>query len=321
MLKLNPEIEIIKHDKYYYLHNTKTSSLYRIMEPEYRVIQSLNKNLSTEGIKEELKQKNLLISSDEICNFKTSILKLDILVEDSGKKTLVKIQPSTNIFHLRFPLLSSSKFLKWIIGLKITKYLFTFPFLLLILSIIGIGIFLFSQNWRVLLSIKPLFQAPQYIYITLTVFLVSALLHELAHGFVCTYYGGKAEEIGIGIFYFIPTFYISLKGIWLFKKKSHKIFTYLAGVMIDLSLCSLFITSYQLFPQINIILLLSKILILSLLVRSIFIVNPFIGSDFYRIFTILSDTPYNRLKVFKILFKETQKFFNFSQKCTNKKIK
>ena len=134
------------------------------------------------------------------------------------------------------------------------------------------------------------------------VFLLSTLLHELAHGLVCSYNGGKAKELGIGMFYFIPTFYVSLEGIWLFKKKTHRIFTYLSGSLMDLFICSLFIILCQLFPQSNIIFLFSKILILSVIIRTIFIINPFIESDFYRILTHLFNIPNLRKKAFLTIY-------------------
>jgi|GEM_PF-4972274 len=303
MLKLNPNIKITNIEELYYIEDRSRSQLYRIASPEHKVLQFLTQNLSIEGIEQKLKQNNLHIPSDQIQNFKTRILELGILKEDSAKQTPVEVQSAgTNIFHLCFPLFNPSRFLKWLANLKISRYIFSLPFLLVILSIIGSGIVIFLRNNDVLMSSTSLFQTSQYIPIFLLVFLASTLLHELSHGLVCTYYGGKAKEIGIGIFYFIPSFYISLEGIWLFKKTFHKILTYFSGLVMDFFICSLFLILCRLFLQSNIILLFSKIVILSAIIRTIFVINPFIESDFYRILTHLFNISNLRQKAFSTIY-------------------
>ncbi len=302
MLMLNEDIKCIKRDNFYYLEDTKRSNLYRIGETEYKILTHLLQNLPIEEIGERLKGKSK-IQNEEIQKFKTRLVELGILVRPSNGKETSRIKSSKiNIFHLRFPLFNPSRVLGWFVKLKITSSIFSLPSLLIVLSIIGAGMVILLRNRDVLLSFNLLFQTPQYISIFIFVFLLSTLLHELAHGFVCSYYGGKVKELGIGMFYFIPTFYVSLKGIWLFKKKTHIIFTYLSGLLMDLFICSLFLILCQLFSQSNIILLFSKILILSAIIRTIFIINPFIESDFYRILTHLLNIPNLRQKAFLTIY-------------------
>lgn len=302
MLKLNADIRCIKRDNFYYLEDTKRSQLYRIGETEHIVLDLLLQNLPIEEIGERLKGKSE-IQNEEILKFKTRLMELGILVRPSNGKETSRIKSSKiNIFHLRFSLFNPSRVLEWLVRLKISSSIFSLPSLLIVLSIIGAGIVILLRNKDVLLSFNLLFLTHQYIPVFLFVFLLSTLLHELTHGIVCTYYGGKAKEMGIGLFYFIPTFYVSLKGIWLFKKKPHRIFTYLSGLLMDFFICSLFLILCQLFPQSKIILLFSKILILSVIIRTIFIINPFIESDFYRILTHLFNIPNLRQKAFLIIY-------------------
>jgi len=301
-LTLNADIYCIKRDNFYYLEDTKRSNLYRIGEIEYKILTLLLQNLPIEEIGERLTGKSK-IQNEEIQKFKTRLVELGILVRPSNRKETSRIRTSrANIFHLRIPLLNPSRVLEWFVRLKISSSIFSLPFLLIVLSIIGGGTAILLRNKDVLLDFSSLFQTPQYIPVFIFVFLLSTLLHEMTHGFVCTYYGGKVKELGIGMFYFIPTFYVSLKGIWLFKKKTHRIFTYLSGFLMDLFICSLFIILCQLFSQSNIILLFSKILILSVIIRTIFIINPFIESDFYRILTHLFNIPNLRQKAFTTIY-------------------
>lgn len=301
-LTLNPNIRYLKREEFYYLEDTKRSQLYRIGEPEHEVFSLLLQNLPVEEIGERLTEKSK-IQNEEIQKFKARLVELGILVRPSNGKETSRIKSSKiNIFHLRFPLFNPSRVLEWFVRLKISSSIFSLPSLLIVLSIIGAGMVILLRNKDVLLSFNLLFHTPQYIPIFFFVFLLSTLLHELAHGLVCTYYRGKVKELGIGLFYFIPSFYVSLKGIWLFKKKTHRIFTYLSGLLMDLFICSLFLILCQLFSQSNIILLFSKILILSVIIRTIFIINPFIESDFYRILTHFFNIPNLRQKAFTTIY-------------------
>lgn len=53
-------------------------------------------------------------------------------------------------------------------------------------------------------------------------------IHEIAHTITLVHYGGKAAEIGTGLFYFGPMFYTDTTDAWGFRRR-HRIMVYLAG--------------------------------------------------------------------------------------------
>lgn len=63
-----------------------------------------------------------------------------------------------------------------------------------------------------------------------------ALLHELAHGMTCKYFGGVVNEMGIMWRYIYLFPYCKLDHIILFNKRRHRVYTAAAGIYIGLLL-------------------------------------------------------------------------------------
>jgi hypothetical protein len=53
-------------------------------------------------------------------------------------------------------------------------------------------------------------------------------IHEIAHGLALTHYGGQAGEMGTGLFYFSPMFYVETTDAWGLSRRD-RIMVYLAG--------------------------------------------------------------------------------------------
>lgn len=59
--------------------------------------------------------------------------------------------------------------------------------------------------------------------------MVMTAVHELAHGLVCTHYGGRVRRMGVMFSYFMFFFYCDLTSVHAFPKTSQKILVSLAG--------------------------------------------------------------------------------------------
>lgn len=78
-----------------------------------------------------------------------------------------------------------------------------------------------------------------YLVAFFAIFIISAILHELAHGFACKRFGGKVRAIGIALYFFIPAFYCDVSDAWMFKQRYQCFITHAAGLMMNFFLCSL----------------------------------------------------------------------------------
>lgn len=53
-------------------------------------------------------------------------------------------------------------------------------------------------------------------------------IHEFSHALMCFHYGGQPQEMGIGLFVFMPFFYADTSDTWMLNKRQ-SIFVFLAG--------------------------------------------------------------------------------------------
>ena len=91
---------------------------------------------------------------------------------------------------------------------------------------------------------KPFWDAVQFFAILTCV----GAIHELAHGYVCKFYGGDVHDIGVALLYFMPAFYCDTTDALLFPNKWHRLWVTMAGIYIEALVCciatGLWVASY-----------------------------------------------------------------------------
>jgi putative peptide zinc metalloprotease protein len=91
---------------------------------------------------------------------------------------------------------------------------------------------------------KPFWDAVQFFVILCFI----GLIHELAHGYVCKFYGGEVHDIGVALLYFMPAFYCDTTDALLFPNKWQRLWVLFAGMYIEAVVCSvavfLWVASY-----------------------------------------------------------------------------
>lgn len=60
--------------------------------------------------------------------------------------------------------------------------------------------------------------------------LLTTAVHELAHGMVCKYYGGRVQQMGAMLFYFNLAMFCDVSDTYRFKRKRHKLAVLFAGI-------------------------------------------------------------------------------------------
>jgi putative peptide zinc metalloprotease protein len=95
-----------------------------------------------------------------------------------------------------------------------------------------IALILSILNWELLfMSLETLLTLYSLPLIVIVAFAVMTA-HEFAHGVALKHYGGKVEEMGFLILYFIPAFYCNVSDAWLLKKRE-RIWVTLAGTYVQ----------------------------------------------------------------------------------------
>lgn len=84
-------------------------------------------------------------------------------------------------------------------------------------------------------SLANLF-GPSNLLTLAVVFTLTKLCHEFGHAYAFKRFGGEVHEIGIMIFFFMPTMYCNTSDSWLLKDKWARIAIALGGVYIELTI-------------------------------------------------------------------------------------
>lgn len=318
MLILNPNIICTKQDSYYYLEDRGKKVIYRIGEVEYSVLSYTIKRISISEINKKLHEENgVEFQVEKLLEFQKNLYKYGILVQNHKKIAFKILSYISSGLDLRIPLINPSLLFNRLKFVNVIKHIYTIPWATVFCIVIILGLILFISNSSECFNLSFLFNEYHYIPLFLVFFLISTLLHESAHAMTHIFFGGEVKEIGIGVFLLVPSIYCSLDNYYKITKRYQKILIYLSGLLMDLFMCSFLVIIYNLLPQLNIILSIMKIYLLVVFVRMVFIVNPFIESDCYRILSILIKITNLRsqaiTRIFNLFLRKKRMIKNFSK--------
>jgi putative peptide zinc metalloprotease protein len=99
----------------------------------------------------------------------------------------------------------------------------------LILTIANSESLLFSMS-----SLLSLYSLPLLIVVVFAV----VTIHEFGHGLALKYFGGKVEEMGFMLIYFMPAFYCNVSDAWMLKKRE-RLLVSLAGGYVQIFIWAL----------------------------------------------------------------------------------
>jgi putative peptide zinc metalloprotease protein len=149
------------------------------------------------------------------------------------------------------------------------------------------------------ISMSELFSLYSIPLIVAVIFIVMTI-HEFAHGLTLKHYGGKVEEVGFLILYFIPACYCNVSDAWMLKKEE-RIKVTLAGGYIQLFLWALATIAWRLLATET---LASRICLVTIAfngIQTLFNFNPLIRLDGYYLLSDIIEVPNLRSKAFTYL--------------------
>lgn len=156
------------------------------------------------------------------------------------------------------------------------------------------------MHWESLfVSVADLFSFYS-IPLILIVLIAVMTVHEFAHGITLKHYGGKVEEMGFMLLYFIPALYCNVSDAWMLKKRE-RIFVSLAGGYIQFFLWAAATILWRVLAPET---LASRICLISIMfngVFSFFNFNPLIRLDGYYILSDFLEIPNLRPKALSYL--------------------
>jgi putative peptide zinc metalloprotease protein len=156
-----------------------------------------------------------------------------------------------------------STFFSVIVGSAIT--------IAIIISILNAGSLFVSMG-----SLFSLYSIPLVIAVIFAVITV----HEFGHGLALKRFGGKVEEMGFMLLYFIPAFYCNVSDAWMLKKRK-RLLVSLAGGYIQIFIWALATISWRILSPETLASHMCVIIIAFSGIQTLFNFNPLIRLDGY----------------------------------------
>ncbi len=165
---------------------------------------------------------------------------------------------------------------------------------------IAAALILSIVNWdQLYLSVPTLFTLYSVPLIVVVAFAVMTV-HELAHGLTLKHFGGKVEEMGLLVLYFIPAFYCNVSDAWLLRKRERVCVSFAGGFM-QLVLWAWATILWRLLSPETIGSQMCLIAIAFSGIMTLFNFNPLIRLDGYYLLSDYIETPNLRQKAFGYL--------------------
>ena len=116
------------------------------------------------------------------------------------------------------------------------------------------------------------------IYITVSI--VTAL-HELAHAVTCRHFGGRVQDMGFPLMYFVPCFYCNVSDTYLFKEKRQRLWVIFAGGFFELFIWATAVLAWRLVAPEAFLSRVFFIIVAVGAIKTFFNFNPLIKLDGY----------------------------------------
>ncbi len=314
--KARTDLRVSKQEEsgqvYYVITAPDTGKYVRLREPEYIILKSLDGHRMPDEICAIVcDETGIELTPSAIEAFTGQLGKFHFL-ESSDSTDKIEIpereidKKKQSLFFLRFRAFNPEKLVNWLYS----KLRFVFSPVFLIFSLIPIGI-----GFYILMTIPNSipYSAIDILRLSTIIVFVAALfvvivVHEFAHAIVCRRYGGRVTEMGFLLIYFQPAFYCNLSDSYMFPKKSHRIYTILAGMYFQILLGSF---SLILWRIVKLETPLSDLLFVIVVVSFgtlVFNLNPLLKLDGYYFLTDITGIPNLRYKAFSYLKRLLLKF-------------
>ncbi|SET43726.1 M50 family metallopeptidase [[Clostridium] polysaccharolyticum] len=188
---------------------------------EGRILQKLVNEDDTTRILEEEQ-----ITKEQLDQYIDAFKNVGVIGEQKKKRQ--------NILFYRIPLFQADPMFARIVAcMKNHKEAVKGTFITSILVILA-GCILMGINFGDIYS-RSLLHLKSYEYATIyVVFLLTVCMHEMGHGIVCKYNGGKVGTLGFMLIIFSPAMYCDISGVRMIKDKRKQIMASAAGVYVNL---------------------------------------------------------------------------------------
>lgn len=156
-------------------------------------------------------------------------------VEKDRKPSFFMKLFSTYLF-IRVPLFNPDGFLKTVY--PYIKFMFTRPFLAVVMCLLVLGIFLTVQRWDEFAHTFTSFFSFQGVMLVIIATLIIKCVHEFGHAFMAHKYGVPVTTMGVILIVLYPILYTETTNAWKLYDRRKRLHIGAAGLMSEMTLAS-----------------------------------------------------------------------------------
>ncbi len=172
-------------------------------------------------------------------------------------------------------------------------------FSLVCVAVFAAVIISISNGESLFISLRTLFSLYSIPLIVVVVFAVLTI-HEFGHGLALKHFGGKVEEMGFMLLYFIPAFYCNVSDAWMLKKRE-RLWVTLAGGYVQIFLWALATIAWRMLAPETLASRACLVTIAFTGIQTLFNFNPLIRLDGYYLLSDCVEVPNLRQKALAYL--------------------
>ena len=243
--------QVYRGETSYLAKDPATRKYFRFQPAEAAVMRSFTGSRTVEEIATALAASGLAISTGAITAFARTLSSLGLLERSFAEQTSIQLERLRSQRQLRRPLFRGEAMrMRWSVGdadgffSRVTphvRWCFTTPFVVASLVLFALYFAIITSQWReisaaVAGTFGPAVIGFDGVLLLVVMFLGLTLLHELAHGVACKYYGGEVHELGFMLLYLIPAFYCNVNDAWGFPDRKGRLWVTASGAWFELLL-------------------------------------------------------------------------------------
>ncbi len=139
---------------------------------------------------------------------------------------------------------------------------------------------------------------PQAVLLIYLITIVVTFIHELSHSYACHKYGGKVNDMGLLLLYFLPCFYTDVSSSYMFADRKKRLAVTLAGIVSQIVVWALAVIIWRITEIDTFVNKVAFLIIALSFVGISFNLNPLLRLDGYYVLADLWEIPNLRRKAF-----------------------
>lgn len=243
---------LYRGELWYVLQDFVTGQFHRFSPEAYEIIGMMDGEKTLQTIWQIACEKlgDDMPSQDEIINLVSKLYRANVLQSDAAPdidnlhnrhQTMARkklLQTLKSPLSIRIPLCDPERFLT--ATLSLVKPIFTRVGLMLWLSLIIYGLILSGIHFDALThNLYDRVLSVENVFLTLLVYPVVKLIHELGHAYSVKRWGGEVHEIGIMFLVFFPVPYVDASAASAFRNKYQRMLVGASGIMVEGAIAAL----------------------------------------------------------------------------------